>query len=344
MTGDDIPLVFGDSQADAGNAFARAGAPPGSVPQFPANQITNDDVFATQLGASFASGRSFAFADALAQDNIAAADNPFGIAIPGFNAPLAPDGDQIDLFLDSGLQPAAIKSTIIIVGANDVLDFAVSIDPTDLPSDAEIEAAAASIIGAITGGIGRLIGAGLSHFVVMGLPDASRFPDAVEVATQIGIDFGIPALEATIRDQVLSEFRELSQDFNALLQAALAGLPAQVDYFDTFGTINGLLDSVEGAPGADPVPASLAAITDTTGACLTDPLDPTTLCADPAEFFFYDSLHWSEAVHGELARAVEPLLKTHPAPQPVPLPAGGLLLIGGLGALVALRRARKAAA
>lgn len=66
---------------------------------------------------------------------------------------------------------------------------------------------------------------------------------------------------------------------------------------------------------------------------LSDPSGPT--CATPDAFALTDAVHPNGVVQQVLGQRV---ISTLEAAAPVPLPAGGVLLLGGLGALVVARR------
>lgn len=160
----------------------------------------------------------------------------------------------------------------------------------------------ADTVTAITTGIVDLIGLGLSDFLVMGQPDLGLFPRAIALGTEA---FATDGAEA----------------FNAALQAALGPLNAlaNVDYFDMFAFFNDFI--------ADPANAGLITNTD----CLTDFLNCAVLGAD--SYLFFDDVHPTQGFHTALAGEVSSTLAA-----PVPLPAGVVLMVTGLGGLLLVRR------
>jgi phospholipase/lecithinase/hemolysin len=321
-------VLFGDSGSDPGNIFAENAAelqllfpPDGIVPWFPENQVTNGDVWATQLGLDFASGRNFAFSGGRASDNGDEDDD-----LP----------EQIQSFRNSGIDKTGIDKAIISLGSNDLLD----VNPLQL---AFTPLAAAPAIGAAVSAIGTgvddLLLEGISKFHIFGVPDVARAPAVQQIAGLLG----------GLGPQFLANATQAAQDFNTALQALVGGInavqPGTVHYVDTFAIVEQLIADIQSGVIVSP-------ITNLTGSCIEgDNTAPTSICYDPFvpspdyntvpdSFLFYDNLHFSEAFHTELAHAFAAEI----APAPVPLPAGGLLLIGGLGAFVALRHARKAAA
>jgi len=233
----------------------------------------------------------------------------FGGAQAATDSDISPDFDaQIDAFLGFGPAPSAIETTIVFLGGNDLLGID---DPTEAPG------VIADGVGAIGDGLGRLIAEGLTDFLVVGVPNISRAPRALAEAA------ALEAVTPGAGPQFLADLATVSVSFNAALGSVLAGLPAGVEagYFDAFGFFEGI--------NADP--GSLG-LTNLTEACI-DVVAGTT-CATPQTYAFHDDLHFSETLHTALAQAIAADL--HPAP--IPLPAGGWLLVASLGALVAARR------
>lgn len=305
---DDI-LLFGDSLSDPGNLFA---ATVGTVPDpaiYPAGQFTNGDTWATQIGADLASGGNYAFGGAQA-----AADTD---GVPDFLV-------QIGLWsLSAGPTVSEVDRTIVFLGANDLLADPLNPDPAIDPA-----------IAAIADGLSALMLAGLDDFFVIGLPDLALAPLVMAAAA------GTPDPAAA-----LGEVTSAVQQFNTDLQALLAGLPAVLEglratlgpvaganlpdtvttqYFDSFA----LFEALSANPG------SIGLMEDIGTPCVLPPSLGGSICQDPDKLAFYDPVHWSETVHTAFAEAVSAEL----APAPIPLPAGMILALTGLGALGAARR------
>ncbi|PZX18536.1 outer membrane lipase/esterase [Palleronia aestuarii] len=153
-------------------------------------------------------------------------------------------------------------------------------------------------------GIGALGAAGAETVLVFTLPDLGRVPRYALGAP----DLAPLATEATAR-------------FNGALTAGLAGLESpEVRIVEAAPVFDTLLSSdLEGR-----IPCFL-------------PVTGDALCDDPDERVFFDAVHPSERVHGVIEAEARRAL----APAPVPIPAGGILLVTGLGLLAGLRRFRR---
>lgn len=154
-------------------------------------------------------------------------------------------------------------------------------------------------------GVNALFASGLNDILVLGLPNLGRIPEV----TAFGPAAAAAATAAT-------------QDFNAAVQGALTPLIASgnVRYFDTFSLFENIVGN-----------ASAFGFTNTTEACLLT-ITPATTCITDQGFLFHDTIHPTDRAHAILAQAVQASV--------VPLPAGGILLITGLGGLAFLRRRR----
>lgn len=176
-------------------------------------------------------------------------------------------------------------------------------DVREANSDVEAQAIITESVTAIKAGMDALLSTSITEFAVFGLPNLGRLPGAV-----IDPALSLLATAATI-------------EFNNTLQTMLAGFSGAADiyYVDTFG----LFETIFGDPSA-------FGITNTTAGCILVELDPTACTADLG-YFFQDALHATEPVHTVLADA---FVRTIP---PIPLPAGGILLLTCLGGLLIVR-------
>lgn len=297
-------FVFGDSLSDPGNTFNDLfGAPVSPIPGIYDNgQLTDGDTWATQLGADFASGTNFAFAGATA-----ALSGAYPITLPDGSIVLynAPDlAEQVVLFqtakTDGTVTPGANPLAALWIGANDLRDAFDAPDP-----EAAVTAAIAAASAEIVAQTQILLAEGISKVVVMGVPDLGMIPEVVNDP------FGAPeAVTAT------------SVAFNDTLRTALAAaLPSGVQYFDTFGLFREVAED----------PAGFG-FTNMTQPCVYAVLGG--FIQDCDGYFFYDEVHPTEAAHALIAESFVT------AVAPIPLPAGGVLLVTGLGGMMVLGRRR----
>ncbi len=309
-------FVFGDSLSDGGNVdILTGGAAPG--PEFPGNQFTDGDTWATQLGLmpSLAGGTNHAFGGARARDD--AALTPDAVAqIVGF----ALSGATID---DQSL-------ATMWVGGNDVRDALFALEDSTLiavnSGAQQINDAADAFfsngtildeaLDAVSVGLTLLTNSNLKNIAVVGLPNFARVPELQGIAATLG------ALGGTALDIA----KAVSQGFNERLLAQINALPNGItaNYVDIFGLFEDI--------AADP---SAFGFTNIQTPCLV--ALQTGTATDCSSFLYYDAIHPTEAAHALVAQRFTSTVA------PVPLPAGGLLLLAGLGGL-ALLRSRQIAA
>lgn len=209
-----------------------------------------------------------------------------------------PDFDeQIDTAVERGAPAGDRALAAVWFGANDL--FATT-GGQPLAGFAAIEA--------LNAGLGRLQDVGYSDVLVFNLPDLGELPGPRE----IGSLAQLAARGATLA-------------FNAGVANAVDGLLAGVDapnaeLIDTFALFDDFL-------------ADTDKIVD--GQCVTG---PGTACDDPDDFVFFDDVHPTGDLHDILAEAALAGIAALPdSVAPVPLPAGGILLLGGFAALGGLR-------
>ena len=211
---------------------------------------------------------------------------------------------QIAAFTSSRSSLGANSLGVIWIGGNDFLDFPV--DP--LPTEEEFAGFVGGVAGTINTGVQQLVGAGISDVVVFGQPSFGALPqfngDPVGAAVADGASFLLnTAIEATAAglNAALPDADVSFFDLDAIFQDVLADLPDETQQLQCLETLG-----VEG--------------------CL----------ANPDDFLFFDDIHPVEDVHTILAEAFADEFL-----QPVPLPAGGVLLLTGLAGFGVWARRRK---
>ena len=210
---------------------------------------------------------------------------------------------QIAAFAASPSTLGANPLGVIWVGGNDFLDF------QDIPlPDQQFEAFVGSIAGTIGTGVQQLVEAGISDVVVFGQPSFGALPqfngDPLGTALANGASSVLnTAIAATASglNTTLPDADVAFFDLDAVFQDVLAGLPEDTRQLQCIEALG-----VEG--------------------CL----------ANPDDFLFFDDIHPVEDVHTTLADAFADEFL-----QPVPLPAGGALLLTGLAGFGVWARRRK---
>ncbi|MEO9827453.1 MAG: SGNH/GDSL hydrolase family protein [Paracoccaceae bacterium] len=314
-------LVFGDSLSDAGNVDRLTG---GAVPNprvYPNGQFTNADTWAKQLGSDIGNPltgeiqTNFAYGSARAVEN--------GDQIPDFGA-------QIDIF--QAVSPSLGDNPLAAVwfGGNDLRDLGVDIFTANAVAEA-LGTPAAELAATVN----ALVTTKVSEIA------ASIAGGVLELATQSGLDdflvFLAPDLStapALVGTENAPLFFEIVQGTNAAIQFAVgqvaAALPINVDFFDP--------NLVAAEIFADPAAFGLnpKLVTSQCYVPATQTSDATFCGLDNAsDYYFFDDIHPTEAVHSALADAVRA--------QVVPLPGGMSLALGGFVLLGFAARRKRAA-
>jgi phospholipase/lecithinase/hemolysin len=285
--------VFGDSLSDDGNVFALTGGlfPPSPYDQHFSNGPVAVDQLAAILGidltASATGGTNYAVGGATT-----GTANYLPTEYPqlGLGPALNNTGMQTQVNTFTHAAPVFDPASTLFVVWGGPNDFFLSATPE----------AAAQAVNNLAGEIVALEGVGARNFLVPNMPDLSITPygRSLTLEQQAGL-------------------QQLSLGFDAGLGQALAGLraaaPTGVDIvgFDTLSALNALV--------FNPSAYGLSNVTDP---CFN--LAATSVCADPDEYLFWDTVHPTAHVHdilgGEFAAAV-------PEPQTWYLMALGLLVV-----------------
>ena len=292
-------FVIGDSLSDPGNLFAATdGETPASPPYF-MGRFSDDLVFADYLAQGFAEASTGNFA--------------FG------GAQAVPDDDGIpdlpeQLAALSAVPQAAFGErglATILLGANDIFGA--------LEADAEEVLVAENAADAVLGAAREALTLGLSEVAVFTLPRLDTTP-----------------LYTLFRPDLADEALLAEQAFNARLDAGLAGLQAEglpVTRVDSQAFFAMLL-SDPGSYGIEETVLPCIFPSEEAAAAFGQP-QVCDLETEAPERAFFDSVHPNGVVHAAFADYAADAIT---APAPIPVPAAGLLLLAGLGALGAARR------
>ena len=310
---------FGDSLSDKGRLPADLIAPPSL-----GGRLTDGPTWMEQVGAAFEArggeNVNMALGGATAGENLEEDDYLLPELFSFPRDPNDPDDipflnlstfdKQIDSFFDAGFANALGDNPLVTIwlGGNDVLQSIT--DPVTT---------ATNIITNLTAGITKLnaLDASLDDFLVFNLPRPSLSP-------------GADPLFASALDQATIGYNLALSDAMGFLSLAPSLNVEVFDVFSAFDAIHadGLLNGLIADDACTASLASPLAFLPTNNQCLAP--------GSSSAFLFADDVHPTSFVHEGIAEAV--LSDIGPAIAPVPLPAGGWLMLAGLGALGFARR------
>jgi phospholipase/lecithinase/hemolysin len=311
--------AFGDSLSDVGNIYLATG---GVLPASPyvGGQFSNGNVWVQDLASglglpaltpSLAGGTNYAYGDA-------------ETGVTSFNTSVA----QTDLLGSTGqiaqfslTHPAADPNSLytIWIGSNDLVGILGSgATPVQAATDLAI------VAGNIDTAINLLAASGAKDFLLLTVPNLAVTPEIEALG---------PAAEAGAA--------ALSEQFDSTLVNGAGSIPSlstlaatdsiNISTLDTYS----LIDNIVGDPSA-------YGFTNVSSPCYTgtyegfaDVIDPGTVCANPNQYLFWDSLHPTAMADTLVADAALDTVNSTPEPSILLLLSIG---IPGLLALAARKR------
>ena len=287
-------VTFGDSLSDPGNAFALVGGtnvPPDYsldpllVPDRPyargGHHFSNGPTWIEQLAGSI--GLPADANPAFRGSGVSAHNFAIGGARARFIAGNGSLPEQVSAFFQTG-GPIAPSDAVYVVeiGGNDERDALVVAAGGGNPAPIIVDAVAS-----IATQVAALYAAGARSFFVWTAPNVG-FTPAVNA-------LGPGAVGAAAF---------ISQQFNAGLDAALAGLGALPGVHIVRFDINALLAQIVASPAS-------FGLTNVTTACIAPGVAPFE-CASPQTYLWWDGIHPTKAGHAIVARAAAQTLGLQP--------------------------------
>jgi outer membrane lipase/esterase len=251
--------AFGDSLTDTGNiTIATGGIIPLSPPYAP-GRFSNGQLWIDRVAAAFGTQ---------ATPSLTGGNNfAFSGATTGGIEPLGVTFQTLDFLSREGLGGADPDALYIVYGGgNDVRNEL----RTTLAPEALAAAATENVRQAIT----NLALAGAEYIMVPNLSDLALTPESIA---------GGP--------EVMQRATDLSAAFNTALAGVLAGLEAVLPVDLITLDVRSLFNSVASNPAQ-------YGLTNVNTPCFSGAIDrPGTVCANPDEYMFWDSVHPTTAAH-----------------------------------------------
>jgi len=300
--------AFGDSLSDVGNIFTSSGGTDPNPADYHNGQWSNGNVWLQTLSGrlglapiapSLLGGTDYAYGGAQSGTTLAhAARSTDVVGATG----------QIAQFqaAHAAADPNALYA--IWIGGNDLLGINADMTPADIGT------LAGQTIGNIEAAIASLAGVGAKNLLVLTLPDVGKTPTVM-----VG-----GAAASAQASAIAGLFNQLLLNGNAgfgipALSALGASLGLNLTIFDSFA----FMDDAIANPGA-------FGLTNVTQPCLSA---PSTVCANPDQYFFWDNTHPTAVAHAALGNAVARALG-------VPEPATWAMVILALGIVRLMSRRR----
>lgn len=312
-------FVLGDSLSDVGNLFIATDNQLPQDPPYDQGRFSDGPVYAEYLwqeltlpGAlapSFGGGTNYAVGGARSRYHVL--DRQVNPAFdPLTDATSFPEFTllgQRDALLDTGTTLDSGALYTVWIGSNDVADAFEALLRGANPGD--VNALLLQSSNDLLSVINDIVGAGAEELLIPNVPNFGLVPEVQDLLPVF------PAAEALAT--------QLSFAFNALVDASLAGITANITRLDTFQLLTDVV--------ADPTLFGLPPDTNVTDACFSGFVgEPGSVCQNPEEYIFWDRIHPSATTHEVLGRLS--------AAAVIPEPPTALLVIIGLVAIGCGRR------
>lgn len=269
-------VTFGASVSDNGNACNQTPASCPPSPPYASGRFSNGplwiDAVAARYGASAVPSRS-------GGTNWAYAGARTG-TVPGVTTPPSVPSmvAQVELYLQRSGFVSSPQTLFVLDGitvGNNIAD-ALTLAATNPNAPTQVLTAAVTDMASI---ILRLYASGARHIVVVNSTNVGRTPR-------------VQALGAA----AVAGATQLSAQFNGALAQQIAGLRATSPGLNIY-TVDAfaLTEQAAANPGA-------FGLTNATQACFDTAVSPPTLCANPSQYFYWDSFHPTQATGAILAQ------------------------------------------